>query len=147
MEDESPPENGDTNKKKRKYSKLWICRWTDCTKHAQTKCNSMCKAHFSEFKCRQKNNNELSQSNSDAQNNDNEAHHRGATGRVLSKSQNPCRWTLQSDMPWWSSFFSRPLTYLSTLYVSNYSAIPAIIFVAACGGVTNSVAPEYNSSL
>ncbi len=42
----------------------------------------------------------------------------------LSKSQNPCCWTLRSDMPWWSSFFLRsfllvpcPLTYLSTLYV------------------------------
>jgi hypothetical protein len=46
-------------------------------------------------------------------------HRGGATGRVLSKLQNLCRWTLQSDMPWWSSFFSHPLTYLSTLYVST----------------------------
>ena len=46
-------------------------------------------------------------------------HHGGATRRVLSKSQNPCRWTLRSDMPWWGSFFLRPLTYLSTLYIST----------------------------
>ncbi len=46
-------------------------------------------------------------------------HRGGATGRILSKLQNPCRWTLRSDMPWWGSFFLRPLTYLSTLYVST----------------------------
>jgi hypothetical protein len=30
---------------------------------------------------------------------------KGATGRVLSKSQNLCR-SLRSDLPWWSSFFA-----------------------------------------
>ena len=32
-------------------------------------------------------------------------HRGGATGKVSSKLQNPCHWTLRSDMPWRSSFF------------------------------------------
>ncbi len=28
--------------------KVWVCRWIDCTKCAQTGCNSFCKAHNKE---------------------------------------------------------------------------------------------------
>ncbi len=42
-----------------------------------------------------------------------------ATGRVLSKSQNPCHWTLRSNMPWWGSFFFAS-TYLPEHTVRKY---------------------------
>ncbi len=64
--------------------------------------------------------------------------------RVSFKSQNPCRWTLQFDMPRWSSFFcihrSIPAIFLLRL-VEELPTIPAIIFVAACRGITSSMTP------
>ena len=65
MDDEPPADTGATNSRKRKS--FWKCKLPGCKTGAQTGCKSMCKKHFSEFKRAQNNNNELSQSNNDAQ--------------------------------------------------------------------------------
>jgi hypothetical protein len=46
---------------------------------------------------------------------------KGATGRVLSKLQNLCRWTLGSNMPWWSSFFAVFSTRPSSTYLPEHT--------------------------
>ncbi len=76
MENKPPPEEVITKRDKRGW-KIWKCKVVDCKKGAQSHCDSMCKAHFSEATkrrrlCQETNINELSQGNIDAQRNDNE---------------------------------------------------------------------------
>ena len=71
------------------------------------------------------------------------SHRRSATGRVLSKLQNLCHWTWWMAPPWYIknsmyvSFFYQISAILPIFLPFRHSAIPAIIFVAACGGVTS----------
>jgi hypothetical protein len=74
MDDESPAEKGATNNKKRKSKSFWLCKHPGCKIGAQSRCNSMCKRHYRESLLSQslRDNNELSQSNNNAQSNTNE---------------------------------------------------------------------------
>ena len=69
MDDEPPADTGAANSKKRKSP--WPCKHPGCIRQAQTRCNSMCKRHFSLSQsnndAQSKTKNEVSQSSNDAQ--------------------------------------------------------------------------------